>query len=182
MQSRALLLKYLSECCSLVRFPIPARILLPLGRHPAERARAGLRARGLVEASLDFYQIVPSADLIFGILFPPTRKGACPGSPQHTDFPRRDGRACRDQLVGTPRRGVRAGRAVAPRPPPLRTWEASDGSLRNFTGMTREEDTALVQFHLPRCIIPGSLRRLIRCIGGGFRFPPRRCLERGASF
>ena len=38
--------------------------------------------------------------------------------------------------------------------------------------MTREEDTALVQFHLLRCIIPGSLRRLIRCIGGGFRFPP----------
>ena len=47
--------------------------------------------------------------------------------------------------------------------------------------MTREEDAALVQFHLLRCIIPGSLRRLIRCIGGGFRFPPRRCLKKGAS-
>ena len=55
---------------------------------------------------------------------------------------------------------------------PLRTWEASDGSLRNFIGKTREEDAALVQFHLLRCIFPGSLRRLIRCIGGGFRFPP----------
>ena len=126
---------------------------MPLGRHPVERARAGLRARGLVEASLDFYQIVPSADLIFGILFSPTRKGACPGSPRQTDFPRRAGMAFH-------------------RRQPLRTWEALDGSLRNFTGMTREEDTALVQFHLLRCIIPGSLRHLIRCIGGGFRFPP----------
>ena len=33
------------------------------------------------------------------------------------------------------------GRAVSPRPPP-RTWDASNGSLRNFIGMTREEDTA----------------------------------------
>ena len=105
-------------------------------------------------------------------MFLPWRKEGDLWTPRQTDFPRRDGRACRDQLVGPPRRGVRAGRAVAPRPPPLRPWEASDGSLRNFTGMTREEDTALVQFHLLRCIIPGSLRRLIRCIGGGVRFPP----------
>lgn len=73
---------------------------------------------------------------------------------------------------GWPRLSRPNGRGRACRAPPLRTWEASDGSLRNFTGMTREEDAALVQFHLLRCIIPGSLRRLIRCIGGGFRFPP----------
>ena len=67
-----------------------------------------------------------------------------PISPWQTDFPRRDGCASRGQLVGTPRRGVRIGRAVAPRPlPPLRPWEASDGSLRNFTEKTHEEDTVL---------------------------------------
>jgi len=74
------------------------------------------------------------------------------------------------------------GRGRACRAPPLRPWEASDGSLRNFTGMTREEDTALVQFHLLRCIIPGSLRRLIRCIGGGFRFPPPPMSEKERKF
>ena len=36
----------------------------------------------------------------------------------------------------------------------------------------KEGTTALImQFRLLRCIFPGSLRRLIRCTGGGFRFP-----------
>ena len=43
---------------------------------------------------------------------------------------RAEGRVCRDQLVGSPRRGVRIGRAVAPRPPLLRPWEASQESLK----------------------------------------------------
>ena len=51
-------------------------------------------------------------------------------------------------------------------------WDASDGSLRNFAGKTHGRVTALImQFYLLRCIFPGSLRRLIRCTGGGFRFP-----------
>ena len=38
---------------------------------------------------------------------------------------------------------------------------------------THRRVTALVlQFRLLRCIFTGSLRRLLRCIGGGFRFPP----------
>lgn len=45
---------------------------------------------------------------------------------------------------------------------------------------THRRVTALVlQFHLLRCIFTGSLRRLLRCIGGGFRFPPRRLQNKG---
>ena len=44
---------------------------------------------------------------------------------------------------------------------PLRTWDASRESLRNFTGKTHRRVTALImQFRLLRCIFPGSLRRL----------------------
>ena len=38
---------------------------------------------------------------------------------------------------------------------------------------THRRVTALVlQFRLLRCIFTGSLRRLLRCIGGGFVFRP----------
>ena len=43
---------------------------------------------------------------------------------------------------------------------PLRTWDASRESLRNFTGKAHRRVTALMQFYLLRCIFPGSLRRL----------------------
>ena len=65
---------------------------------------------------------------------------------------------------------------------PLRTWDASRESLRNFTGKAHRRVTALaLQFHLLRCIVTGSLRRLWRCIGGGFRFPPPPMSEEGES-
>ena len=70
------------------------------------------------------------------------------------------------------------GRAVSPRPPP-RTWDASNGSLRNFIGMTREEDTAspcsFASFDVSFRALSGAsfdaseevfVSRLFRCLPG----------------
>ena len=63
-----------------------------------------------------------------------------------------------------------------------RAWDASQESLRTSLVKTHRRVTALIkQFHLLRCIFTGSLRRLLRCIGGGFRFPPPPMSEKGAS-
>ena len=61
-----------------------------------------------------------------------------------------------------------------PRDRTLRPWEASQESLRNYACKDASGKALPCQMQscLLRCIFTGSLRRLLRCIGGGFRFPP----------
>ena len=55
---------------------------------------------------------------------------------------------------------------------PLRTWDALQESLRNYTCKDAQKGCCPQNaVCLLRCIFTGSLRRLLRCIGGGFRFP-----------
>ena len=65
---------------------------------------------------------------------------------------------------------------------PLRTWDASQESLRNYTCKDAQKGCCPRNaVYLLRCIFTGSLRRLLRCIGGGFRFPPFPMSKEGES-